>query len=145
MLFTIVAINLMIHPQHSQSAKILLVAQYYHSHAQVVAAIGDELHQRGHTVAMVTASAIQFRPEKKYKVIYYQTPVTQDDLANCMAEALKNNDNLLLPCHKYGNVDLAAFSHERQLLQDIRQQHFGKSNIKIDYYPSCLCFYYLFV
>lgn len=131
MLFAVLVGSLMVYPQPSQSAKILVIAQYYHSHAHVVAAIGDELHQRGHTVVMVTASAIHFRPEKKYKIMYYKTPVTQDDLANCMGEALKNNDNLLLPCHKYGNIDLAAFSHERKLLEDIRQQNFGKSNLNL--------------
>lgn len=112
-----------------ESAKILLVAQYFHSHAHVVAAIGDELHQRGHTIVMVAASTVQSLSEKNYTIQFYQTPIEKHDLANCMAIALKNNDNFLKPCHKYAGVDLAAFSKERQLLEDIKSQHYGKNRI----------------
>ena len=116
-----------------ESAKILLVAQYFHSHAHVVAAIGDELHQRGHTIVMVAASAVQSLSEKNYTVRFYETPIKQQDLADCTATSLKNDDNLLTPCHKYAGVDLAAFSKQRQLLEDIKSQHYGKNKIIYEY------------
>ncbi|EDV23961.1 uncharacterized protein TRIADDRAFT_57718 [Trichoplax adhaerens] len=106
------------------SAKILLVVQHYHSHAQVVAAVGDELHARGHAVTMVAAQAVQSLSSKEFKVRYYQTPVRDQDLADCTAQSLKNQDPLLSACNRLFRDDILAFTNGKELLDELKRENF---------------------
>lgn len=111
------------------TAKILLVVQHYHSHAQVVATVGDELHSRGHHVVMVAAQAIKSLSSKDFKVKYYQTPVGDKDLADCTTQSLKDGDTFLSACNKHFRDDILAFSNGKELLDQLKRQHFGNLSL----------------
>lgn len=120
----------------SFAAKLLLVTQFYHSHAHVLAGVGDELHQRGHQVVMVAASVIRFLNDKPYTVKYYQTVMEQKDLDDCLVVVLKSKDFTMSPCVKFIREDLIAFSTNKKLLQELKDENFG-----IQLYQYCyLCY-----
>ena len=125
-LISVLFVILHLYVEPCSTAKILLVVQHYHSHAQVVATVGDELHSRGHNVVMVAAQAIKSLSSKDFQIKYYQTPVREKDLADCTTQSLKNEDPFLSACNKYFRDDILAFSNGKKLLDELKHEHFGK-------------------
>ena len=109
------------------SARLLLFVQYYPSHASIISSIGEELTQRGHDVLLLTSSNHQFVKNKNLTAIrYYQTPIRPQDISSCTCTAYQNDDPFLLPCFQVMVDDIKAFSQQKQLLDDLKSQHFGK-------------------
>ncbi|EDV19438.1 uncharacterized protein TRIADDRAFT_62077 [Trichoplax adhaerens] len=121
--------------QLSSAAKIAIGASFYHSHTQVLAAIGEELHKRGHSVTVITSTANHFVAGRGYNILFYETPVTQHDIGSCTAVALKKNDVFITTCMKHLIDDNKAYMNDDSLLQQIRAEKFDAIVCDIACYP----------